>query len=140
MKSSFVKESWSLLLVQIKILNQKVWEGLWLAKAIRNSINWYFISVSITNYAIDFAGPMRSLNILNSIDNNQNIVWDKGVHLPINEMRCYGIASNERVQVATAPAVKWYKIVNSCFLYTRNHLKKMWNSFFMQLNCLHTNQ
>ena len=34
----------------------------------------------ITTYAIDFAGPIRSLNIINSIDNNQNIMWDKGIY------------------------------------------------------------
>ena len=32
------------------------------------------INAFITSYVIDFAGPMRFLNILNSIDNNQNTV------------------------------------------------------------------
>ena len=38
--------------------------------------------------------PMESLNTLNSIDNNQNIVWDKGVYLLISETGSCGIASN----------------------------------------------
>ena len=49
---------------------------------------------SIASYAIDFAGPMRSLNTLNSIENNQNIVWNKGVCSPIKETCSYGTASN----------------------------------------------
>ena len=48
----------------------------------------------ITSYAFDFAPPMKSLTILNSIGNNQNNVWDKGVYLPIEDTRSYGIASN----------------------------------------------
>ena len=35
------------------------------------------LNITITSYGIDFAGPMRSLNISNSIDSNQNIVWNK---------------------------------------------------------------
>ena len=37
---------------------------------------------------------MRSLNTLNSIDNNENIVWDKGTYSLITETRSYDIASN----------------------------------------------
>ena len=37
---------------------------------------------------------MRSFHILNSIENNQNIVWDKGAYSPIKETRSYGIAIN----------------------------------------------
>ena len=51
----------------------------------------------ITSYAIDFAEPMGFLNIFNSIDNNQNIVWDKEVYLPINETRSYGIDDNVHI-------------------------------------------
>ena len=50
---------------------------------------------SITSYAFDFAPPMKSLNILNSIGNNQNNVWDKSVYLPIKDKRSYDIASND---------------------------------------------
>ena len=39
---------------------------------------------------------MRFFSILNCIDNNQNIVWENGVYLPINEMHSYGIAGNEQ--------------------------------------------
>ena len=38
---------------------------------------------------------MRSLNLLNYIDINQNIAWDKGAYSLITEMRSYDIASNE---------------------------------------------
>ena len=38
---------------------------------------------------------MRSLNFLNSIDNNQNIAWDKGAYSLIIEMFSYSIASDE---------------------------------------------
>ena len=38
---------------------------------------------------------MRSLNALNSIDNNENITWDNRVYSLITEMRSSGIASNE---------------------------------------------
>ena len=50
--------------------------------------------MAITSYAIDFVGPMRSLNI-NSIDNNQNIAWDNAAYSLITEARSYGVASNE---------------------------------------------
>ena len=43
----------------------------------------------ITSYVIGFTGPMKSLNTLNSIDNNQNIAWDKGAHSQITEIRRY---------------------------------------------------
>ena len=38
---------------------------------------------------------MRSFNILNSIDSNLNIVWNKGAYSPIKETRFCGIASND---------------------------------------------
>ena len=48
----------------------------------------------ITNYVIGFAGPMRCLNTLNSIKNNQNIACDNGAYSLITEMHSYFIASN----------------------------------------------
>ena len=49
---------------------------------------------------------MKSLKILNSIGNNQNNVWDKGVYLPIEDTRSYGIASNveKQMPVKTLPS------------------------------------
>ena len=32
---------------------------------------------TVTSHVIGFARPVRFLSILNSIDNNQNIAWDK---------------------------------------------------------------
>ena len=49
------------------------------------------------HYAIGFPGPMRSLNTLNSIDNNQSIVWDNGVYSLIIKIRFYVIASNGNI-------------------------------------------
>ena len=48
------------------------------------------MQIYFASYATGFAGSMRSLNALNSIDNNQNTVWNIGAYLPITE---YGIAS-----------------------------------------------
>ena len=49
----------------------------------------------ITSYVIGFTEPMRSFNTLNSIDNNQNIAWDKGAYSLITETRSYDLTSNE---------------------------------------------
>ena len=49
----------------------------------------------ITSHAIGFAGPMRSLNVKNYIDNNQN----KRAYSLVTETRSYGIASNANFSV-----------------------------------------
>ena len=49
----------------------------------------------ITSYTTGNTVPMRSLDALNSIDNNQNIAWDKRAYSLITETRSYGIASND---------------------------------------------
>ena len=50
-----------------------------------------------TSYVTGFAGPLKSLNTLNSIHNNQKIVRDKRVCLLISEMRPNCIARNTHV-------------------------------------------
>ena len=66
--------------------------------------------VLITSYEIGFAGPIRSLNTLNSIHNNQNIAWDKGAYSPITETRSYYLASND-VTSNLDPAINFFQIL-----------------------------
>ena len=56
-------------------------------------LNLNFLKYLIYRYVIGIIRPMRSPNTLNSIDNNQNIVWDKGANSLITQTRSYYIAS-----------------------------------------------
>ena len=49
--------------------------------------------LTITSFVIGFTRPMRSLNALNSIHNNQNIAYDNGAYSLITKIRSYYIAS-----------------------------------------------
>ena len=49
---------------------------------------------TITSYPIVFARPIRSFNVINFVDNDQNNPWYKGAYSLISETRSYGIASN----------------------------------------------
>ena len=61
---------------------------------------------------------MRSLNTLNSIHNNQNIVWDYGAYSLITKMHTYYIISN----IGQIHLIRCNKINGLEFLFIENCL------------------
>ena len=54
---------------------------------------------------------MRTLHTLNSIDNNENISWDKVACTLITEKRSYGIASSSKLDSVIERDIHFFAVV-----------------------------
>ena len=84
---------------------------------------FFFWQYLIYRNVLGISGPMRSLNAINSIDNNQNIVWDKGAYSLITRTRSYYIASRD---FRNAPTPKSAIIFSNFWPKTAWKWKNFW--------------